>query len=453
MVLLVVPPFTVFSLSSSKPTTPIRHIVIIMQENHTFDNMFGVFPGLDASYALPLDVCLYNVQGQPQDGCTSPWNADDESALVQSTGLCHSGGCNRAAYDNGSMDGFVYAQQQSSKATNASYAMAYYTGVTLPDYWDLASYFGLNVNFFSSALEYSWPNHLFMFAGQANGCTGLCPEQYNLSFETMADLLNASGISWKYYAGGWKDSWNCNPVVVQNGVPYINSKVIPSYLRTWQVGFDFPRLQTSQSTCHKFNNLNNFATDLAKGYLPSVAWITPPQSSSDHPGNAASWPSGQEYIVNLIDSIESQPKLWASTAIFLTWDDFGGYFDNVVPQQIDSQGYGFRVPLIVISPYVKQGITIAPSQQDFTAFLATIEKNWNLKAIALRDQTVGDLLYMFNFQQTPLQPLILPTMSLATYPLSTCTSCTYGTSQSIQFYPPVSTESPCAPNQIGDPCD
>ena len=444
-----------------KNLTPIKHIIVVMQENHSFDNMFGVFPGLQGSYALPLDKCLSYSQFKPQNGCLSPWNADAQASTVQATGLCHSGGCNRQAYDSGAMDGFVWAQQSiaNARSSNASYSMAYYTGATLGTYWDLASYYGLNVNFFDSALQYSWPNHLFMFAGQSTGCLFACPEQFNLTFSTAADLLNASGITWKYYSGGWQDTWNCKSVSVQNGNPYIGGKPVPPYLQTWQVGFDFPRLQTSQGTCHKFNNLNDLSNDISRSLLPQVAWVTPSQCCSDHPGAAASWPSGQEYVANLIDSIESNPILWSSTAIFLTWDDFGGYYDHVVPTQVDPTGYGFRSPLIVISPFARQGISYGPGhQQDFTAFLATIEHNWGLAPLTQRDASVGDLFYMFNFTQTPLAPLILPSKSVAVYPLSSCSLCyirtnTISTSL-IPFIPPqTGPTQACTPDELGDPCD
>lgn len=411
--------------SFSNTPSPIQRIVIIMQENHSFDNLFGAFPGLDPAYSvLGPDVnCDPYAMSNPSN-CVLPWNGDSTSATIQNADLGHSWTQSHLGYDNGMMDGFV-SSQYKKHGTSANYAMAYYTGATLPNYWDLASYYSLDANFFSSELSYSYPNHLYLVAAQSGGCQQ-CRPTNNLQYPTLASELTNAGLTWRYYAGNWKTANDCR-AISSSGVGY------------WNVLPDFPAVQLNSATCKNIQNLNNLYSDINSGSLPNVAWVTPLNSNSDHPGPVATLPVGQEYIAKIIDGIESNSALWSSTAIFLSWDDFGGYSDHVVPNQVDGYGYGFRAPLIVISPYSKQGqIFYGPTsgqQEDFTALLATIEQNWGLQPLTSRDASQASLFYMLDFTQTPLQPLILPLSSLATYPYQTCSSCKYSTSGPMHLTP------------------
>jgi hypothetical protein len=183
---------------------------------------------------------------------------------------------------------------------------------------------------------------------------------------------------------------------------------------------------------------------LANNTLPQVSWLEPEPSESCHPSQGT-LESCQEYVTSVIDDIE-QSSAWNSSVTFLTWDEYGGYYDSVPPPQIDEWGDGFRVPLIVISPYTIQGLVgpcyasrttdCAPSYkyynnytnsygitstEDFSAFLSTIEYNFGVKPIALRDAEEPSLFYMLNFSQTPLKPLFFSSnYDLARYPLSAC---------------------------------
>ncbi len=396
--------------SPSTSNTPIEHIVIVMQENHAFDNLFGAFPGLDEAYSVlgPNVVCNPYQLSNPSN-CVSPWNGDSMAATIQQQDLGHSWAKSHQALDGAKLDGFV-SSQYASHGSTASYAMSFYTGATLPNYWDYASYFSLNANFQSGELSYSYPNHLYMVAASSGGCQQ-CRPSNNLTFPQIATELTQYGVSWRYYSGNWKDAKDCSPIK-SGGVGYLN--VLP----------DFPAVQLSPENCTNIKNLNDFYADINSGVLPNVAWVTPLASNSDHPGRAATLPSGQEYITNIVDAIESHPTLWASTVIFVTWDEYGGYSDHIVPTTADAFGYGFRVPLIVISPYATQGsIFYGPiygQQEDFSAFLSTIEANWNVPSLTDRDSGESSLLYMLDFNQTPLAPLFLPTNQLATYPLSSC---------------------------------
>ncbi len=429
--------FVTFGLIFSQPTTPIQHIVIIMQENHSFDSYFGTFPGLNPTFSENLTVCEPVNVTNPSQGCIKPFSADSYSTKFQWNNPYHNWAASHIAYNNGAYNGFVYAQvvlnlKNSDLKNNASYAMGYLTNASIPNYWDYASYYALNANFFSSVLSYTYPNHLFQVAAQAQAkcATTQCAPQFNLAFQTIVQSLNASGIDWKYYAGDWNDSLRCQKII---------PKQLNGYNAFVNVLPDFPAIQLSSSTCNRIQNQNDLQADLTSGYLPQVAWIVPSHKVSEHPGGDSSLKNGQLYVTSIVDQISLNPALWSSTAIFLTWDDFGGYYDHMVPQEIDSFGFGPRVPLIVISPYVKHGISYGQGplngQEDFSAFLSTIEANWNLAPITFRDQLESPLWYMFDFSQTPLQPLIMSTTSLATYPLSSCKTCVYGIASTIR--PPV----------------
>src|SRR4029077_6553227 len=194
----------------------------------------------------------------------------------------------------------------------------------------------------------------------------------------------------------------------------------------WSPLLGFPQLQLSQSTCRDNQNTGDLMKNITNGYLPGVAWVTPNTTSSDHPG-FSTLAAGQQYVTSLVNAISSNPTLWKSTAIFITWDDWGGYYDHIAPKQVDAIGYGFRVPLIVISPYVKSGsISYGQpygNQEDFSSFLSTIEANWGLSPLSsARDGADASLFYMFDFAQAPLTPLLLPSNSLASYPYVSSTT-------------------------------
>jgi Phosphoesterase family len=192
----------------------------------------------------------------------------------------------------------------------------------------------------------------------------------------------------------------------------------------WNVLPEFPAVQDSPSMCHNIQTTQDLTDDLKTGYLPQVSFVTPNNTVSDH-FPYANIVRGQEYIAQMINAIVSNQALYMHTAIFLTWDDYGGFYDNVLPKQVDQAGYGFRVLMILISPYAINGISYGNGkEEDFTAFLSTIESNWNLKALnPVRDGTNSPLWYLFNFNQVPIPPLVVPNNMLPTYPLSTCSVC------------------------------
>ena len=410
--------FSIQSSPDSKASTPIRHIVIIMQENHAFDNFFGTYPGLSPPYALNMTECDPLNLTQADSPCIKPFNADNDSAQIQGNDLIHNWNASHVAYNNGSMNGFVYAQLLDHQEDPQD-AMAYYTNATIPNYWDYASYYSLDANFFSSELSYSYPNHLFLVAAQSGGCAQ-CSPSFSLKFGTILSELDKAKLAWRSYAGDWNTNYDCTKVT--KGDFSSLSQVF------WNVVPDFPAVELNPSECSNIQNLNDLFSNLTKGYLPSVAFVTPYDNVSDHPSEST-LAASQLYITKIINAISSNATLWKSTAIFITWDEFGGYSDQVVPDQVDALGYGFRVPLLVISPYTVRGAIYygeAGVQEDFSSLLTTIEQNWHLGHLTNRDKSEYSLFYMLNFSESPRPPLILPSNILATFPLSDCTLCKVG---------------------------
>lgn len=371
---------------------PIQHIVILYQENRTFDQYFGTYPGANG---LPMNVALPKARGSNE--IVSPFHLTNTSTRD----LDHSSRVARIAYDNGKMDGFVYAE-------GSDLTMGYYDHRELPYYWDYASKFVLMDNFFSSEMGPSLPNHLYLIAGQSGELTentqgGTCESReicqggsnrtsnnpYGLSnnltfnFTTVMDQLDNRDVSWKYYNGdkdNYKDAGYWNPL---------------------------PAFASFKNNPARLNNLapnDQFLVDLAKGNLAQVVWVIPTEDESDHP--TANVEVGQKYLVTAINAI-MQSEYWPSTAIFVTWDDYGGWYDHVAPPQVDTFGLGFRVPCLIISPYAKEGF-IDHTQSEFTSILKFIETVHGLPTLTQRDAMASNMLEAFDFSQPPNPPLILP---------------------------------------------
>jgi phospholipase C len=388
---------SVFLLLSQLPNTPaqtppnpIKHIVILYQENRSFDHYFGVYPGvngLNQNLGLPI----YNITNSPT---LKPFHMTN---LTTSPDIDHSHRTALRDYNNGKMNGFIIAENDTN-------TMGYYNGSDLAYYWDYASQYVLMDNFFSSELGPSLPNHLYLVAAQSDDLlenTGNFT--YTLNFTTITDELDAKGVTWKYYY----DQTNYTVPGLWNPLPLFSS---------------FKDNQT------RFNNLasnRQFLRDLNSTNLPSVTWVMPMANESEHP--PADVLVGERYIVRYVNAI-MQSQYWNSTAIFITWDDYGGFYDHVAPQQLDKYGLGFRVPCLVISPYAKLGF-IDHTQTDFVSMLKFIEDTYTLQPLTSRDANNTNMMEAFDFNQQPRTPLILPgpyvpdyyplTLAVPEFPLDT----------------------------------
>jgi len=359
------------------PAMPIEHVIVLYEENRSFDHYFGTYPGvngLNGSIALPV--------AHGSNVTVSPFHIP-----TTSTGdLSHAHSTALVAYDGGKMDGFVYAE-------GSNLTMGYYDYRDVPYYWDYASRFVLMNNFFTSELGPSLPNHLYLIAGQSGGLYENAAN-FSLNFTVIMDELDSRGISWKYYVDGAKGYttpglWNPLPA--------------------------FESFKTNQTRLQNLAPNDQFLTDLANGNLASVVWIMPKGGESEHP------PSdivvGEHYVVSLVNAV-MQSKYWNSTAIFLTWDDYGGWYDHVPPPQLDSFGLGFRVPCLIISPFAKKGF-VDHNQADFTSILKFIETKYSIPPLTQRDAVTSDMSEVFNFSQPRREPLILPGSYVADhYPLT-----------------------------------
>jgi phospholipase C len=428
--------------ASAKPggggISKIRHVVVIMQENRSFDEYFGTFPGADGiplRYGVPT-VCIPDPF---RHVCVCPYHNGRD---------LNQGGPHRqvnAHIDGGRMDGFITSkeggvngcQQNPLKPVCTSPGppdlMGYHTAQEIPNYWTYARQFVLQDHLFEPNASWSLPQHLFMVsewsalcrrAGDPSSCTnaldsptnpdlvkpGQPPPDY--AWTDLTYLLHRAGVSWGYYvfAGTEPDcasgAMTCPPVEQRPTTPGIWNP-LPYFDTVKQDG----QLGNIQS-------ISNFYSAAAAGTLPAVSWITPNGTVSEHPPALVS--AGQSYVTGLINAVMHGPD-WNSTAIFLSWDDWGGYYDHVQPPTVDQNGYGLRVPGLVISPYARKGY-IDHQILSHDAYVKFIEDDF-LGGQRLNPQTdgrpdprpdvrenapiLGDLRNDFNFNQPPRPPLIL----------------------------------------------
>ncbi len=378
--------------SSFSTRWPIKHVVFLIKENRTFDNLFGTFPGANgASFGWDQGVRRPLTLGT--DGRTSG-------------DIPHCYTCALAAWDNGKMDGF----DQSPTADRWAYTQLHRD--QLPNYWHWAGRFVLADWFFASAQGPSFPNHLYSIAAQSGGavdnprrsdffsnsfgCDAPKKEKVQIfdsegnveyvppcfDFKTEGDLLDAAGIPWAYYAANWD----------QRGYIWSAYSAIRRY-----------REHPQHWAKHMFP-VDQVIRDIHEGALPPVTWITPRFELSEHP--EYNFCHGENWSTKVIDAIMNSP-MWKDTAIFLTWDDYGGFYDHAPPPQVDRFGFGFRVPLLVISPYAKAGV-VDHHLGEFSSVLRFIEDNWGLSNLTHRDRRATDLSYDFAFGQEPRPPDPLP---------------------------------------------
>jgi phospholipase C len=371
--------------AASPDTSPIKHIFIFVQENHTFDNYFGYYPGVNG---------LADAKPQPFPNSTQTERPYEINSSIITGDLCHSHVCALESYDHGKMDGFVSAEApnaaqdasldlgsaSSSGVTQEEETMGYFNPDLIPYYWDYASQYVLMDNFYSPFLGPSLPNHIYLIAGQDGGLT-LNNDSFMFSFPTIVNELDAANVSWTYYAGDHTSTNGWNPLPSST-----------AYLKT------HPGLTGLKET-------SDFPSDIAKPNFPSVAWIMPETDEvSEHPPYNVT--AGQLAVVSEINDI-MRSQYWSSSAIILTWDDYGGWYDSASPPQVDQYGFGFRVPALVISPFAKHGF-VDNTVSEFASTLKLIETVFHLPSLGTRDAKASNMLEVFNFYQNPRAPLVLP---------------------------------------------
>lgn len=377
-----------------KPNTPIEHIIVLMQENHTFDNYFGTFPGADG---IPEGTCMPVDPDVPTGaGCIEPFHIGSNDVALGD--IDHSSATSRNQYNKGRMNGFVSAL--NARGQDGRLAMGYYDERDLPYHWFLARNYVLFDRFFSSASTGSLENHVFSVGAstmklpqpaRAAGQRGDLPElrsSLDNSLPTIFDRLQEKGVSWKFY--------------VQNYDPKLTYRTVSQYSGNrasqviWVPPLNIDRFIDDPELNSHIVNLDEYYQDLKNGTLPAVAYISPSGASEHPPGSLA---SGQRFVQTLINALQ-RSSAWPSSAFLLTYDDWGGWFDHVAPPRVDADGYGFRVPTILVSPYAPPG-KIEHTEMDFTSILRFIEDNHGLDPLNARDAKANSLGVALDFNQAP----------------------------------------------------
>ncbi len=422
----------------------IKHIVIIMQENRSFDSYFGTYPGADG---FPVQNGKFTVcVNDPASGsCVYPFHSSSDRNL----GGPHGQPNFVADVNGGLMNGFIDQAEQGTGHCDAANdpqcgggntdVMGYHDAREIPNYWAYARNFVLQDHMFEPNASWSLPQHLFMVsewsarcsvAGDPMSCINALQSPPNppdfkptnngtprpdpdYAWTDLTYLLFKYQVSWKYYVQTGvqpdcaNDAADCPPVHQDARTPGIWNP-LPYFDTVKQDG----QLQN-------ITEVTNFYADARNGTLPAVSWITPSGPNSEHPPALVS--AGQAWTTSLINAVMQGPD-WNSTIIFLTWDDWGGFYDHVIPPTVDQNGYGLRVPAMAISPYARQGM-IDHQVLSHDAYVKLIEDLF-LGGARLDPKTdgrpdsrptvrenapqLGDILTEFNFDQAPLPPLILP---------------------------------------------
>lgn len=422
--------------SSDSGIHKIKHIIVIMQENRSFDSYFGTFPGADGipmTNGVPT-VCVPD----PQSGqCVKPYyNPQDLNG-----GGPHGAANATADIDGSKMDGFIAQAEKGRRGclnstnpicTNSKSidVMGYHDARQIPNYWAYAQHFVLQDHMFEPNASWSLPAHLFMVSGWSAKCTtpgdpmscknalqnpaqGTNTNGADYAWTDLTYLLYKNQVSWAYYLDQGQDA-DCPDDQMICTQPAQKVKV-PGI---WNPLPDFDTVK-QDGQLGNIQDIGNFATAAKNGTLPAVSWVVPNGKDSEHPPALVS--TGQSYVTGLINAVMQGPD-WSSSAIFLAWDDWGGFYDHVVPPTVDQNGYGLRVPGIVISPYARQGY-IDHQTLSFDAYLKFIEDDF-LGGQRLDPRTdgrpdprptvrenvsiLGNLINDFDFSQSPRSPLVLP---------------------------------------------
>jgi phospholipase C len=371
--------------SDPQTTTPIKHLVVLMQENHTFDNYFGSYPGANG---IPMDIKMPVDPADPSKGFVTPWHIGQTGI----TDLSHTPTTFTAQYDNGLMDGFVSTLNKLNQ--NGQLSMGYYDGTDIPYYWNLAANYVLFDNFFSSAKDGSAANHMYWVAGASpTPARGQKLPSILTKVPTIFDRLQAAGVSWKFYVENYDPSINYRTMAAHGNRA---SQVV------WVPLLNFDRFIDDPSLSSHIVDLSQYYVDLRNGTLPAVSYIVP-SGASEHPPQKPI--TGERSVKNLIQEL-MRSSAWDSSAFMLLYDDWGGWYDHVAPPHMDNFGYGLRVPALLVSPYAKVGF-IDNTQLDFTSMLKFIEENWQVSSLASRDATAHNILTAFDFTQAPRHPEFL----------------------------------------------
>ncbi|MGA8575735.1 MAG: alkaline phosphatase family protein [Candidatus Cybelea sp.] len=401
--------------TGSSPS-PIEHVVIVVQENRTFNDFFATFPGADGTTTGKV---VKNMSCKPKIRHRGTV-ALTKSNLVDPQDMNHSYKTGYSiAYDGGKMDAFDLVHFNSGKGGPECLTPYQYTDpMQIQPYWQMATQYTLAEHMFTTQGSDSFTAHQDLIAGgtvvepnrsmvDLPGCSmctwgcdappGVqvhlitagnqylgkasvfpCTNKFKTKYPTMRDLLDAKGISWKYYVPPKNTNFgrlmNAFDVIwaVRNGPEWGTNVVWPE---------------------------TKVFDDISSNGLPAVSWVIPIENNSDHPG--ASQDNGPSWVASVVNAI-GQSSYWGSTAIVVVWDDWGGFYDNDAPAIKNFGGLGFRVPAIIISPYARAGY-VSPTQYELGSILRYIEDNWNLGRLGTSDKRAASIIDSFDYSQYPIK--------------------------------------------------
>ena len=416
------------------------HLIFIVQENRSFDHYFGTYPGADG---------FRFERGEPAD-CVPDSILGGESCVYRTGAERYKGGPHDrhsavAAINGGAMNGFVHALPSTprwcAERTDPECApflgpdlqpdvLSYVTRSKIPNYWAYADEYVLQDRMFAPTDGWTLPAHLFLISGWSASCLDSrdpmsCVSNVDLkedderweygeepiyAWTDITWLLDRFDVSWAYYVAPGTCSFPpCKDDGEAGGKTPSAKNPLPGFTTIEETG------QQENIRDH-----GDFLRAVERGTLPSVSWIVPGNAESEHPQSSKGISAGMTYVTRMVNAVMRSP-LWGRSAIFLTWDDWGGFYDHVNPPLTDENGYGLRVPGLVISPYARRGY-IDHQMLTFDAYLKLIEDRF-LSGQRLDPETdgrpdsrpvvreelplLGDLADAFDFERAPRPPLIL----------------------------------------------
>jgi phospholipase C len=398
--------------------SPIQHVVLIVQENRTFNNFFATFPGADGTTTGKVEA---------NANCSPPIAAGTialvKAPLLLRKDLRHAYPAFTAARDKGKLDGFDLADFGNGQP-ECAYPYMYTDPNDIKPYWDMAQQYTLAEHMFTEQGSDSFTAHQALIAGSTivkqnksggylsmvdlPGCSGPncywgcdappptrthlinekgvelagqpgpfpCTNKFTVNYPSIDTLLDPKSVTWKYYV----------PPSNQNFGKLLNAFDVIYDVRH---GSDWNNIVTPQTKI--FNDISNNA-------LPNVSWVIPDEPDSDHPGLGKD--TGPSWVASVVNAIGESPY-WNSTAIVIIWDDWGGLYDNRVGKKVGYGGLGLRVPAIVVSPYARPGY-ISKTNYEFAGILKYIENNWNLGTLGGDDKRATSIIDCFNYSQNPI---------------------------------------------------
>ena len=387
------PPSLLTSATKVPPISDVKHVVVLMQENRSFDHYFGAMPGV-RGFGDPTasKQVFYQKDASNPDGYLLPFHADTTTSNAeQIPSSSHSWGPLHDSWDNGTNAGFVTAHI-AADGEAGQYSMAYFKREDIPFQWALADAFTVCDGYHCSMLGPTWPNRLYLMTGQVDPQGGSGGPVYSnevpsegFSWQTYPEMLTNAGVSWKVYQENDNSGMNVLEYFDQYQAATVNSPLYQNALRFYQAG--------------------QFEYDAINDNLPTVSWIIPTSYQSEHPDYMPA--AGADYVASKVNAIAANPDVWAKTVFILIYDENDGFFDHVVPPTAPKGtageyitvggvsapiGLGFRVPCVIVSPWTVGGFVCHDTfdHTSVTRLLELVTGVTNPNISAWRRKTVGD---------------------------------------------------------------